>query len=34
MTQTLSDVLAGEKFTRIAERGMMCSMKEVAELLS
>jgi 2-methylisocitrate lyase-like PEP mutase family enzyme len=34
MTQTLSDVLAGENFTSIAERGMVCSMKEAAELLS
>lgn len=34
MTQTLSDVLAGENFTRIAERGMVCSMKEAAELIS
>lgn len=34
MRQTLSDVLAGESFTRMAERGLMCSMKEVAELLS
>jgi len=34
MTQALSDVLAGENFTRIAERGMVCSMKEAAELLS
>lgn len=33
MTQTLSEVLAGENFTRIAERGMVCSMKEAAELL-
>ncbi|MEN6307044.1 MAG: isocitrate lyase/PEP mutase family protein [Anaerohalosphaeraceae bacterium] len=34
MTQTLSDVLAGENFTSIAERGMVCSMKEAAELLT
>ncbi len=34
MRQTLSDVLAGESFTRMAERGLICSMKEVTELLS
>ena len=34
MKQTLSDVFAGENFTRIAERGMVCSMKEATELLS
>jgi len=34
MTQTLSDILAGESFTRIAERGLVCSMKEIGELLS
>jgi 2-methylisocitrate lyase-like PEP mutase family enzyme len=34
MTQTLSDVLAVENFIRIAEQGMVCSMKEAAELMS
>ena len=34
ITQTLSDVLAGENFPHIVERGMVCSMKEAAELLS
>jgi 2-methylisocitrate lyase-like PEP mutase family enzyme len=34
MTQTLSDVLAGESFTKIAERGLVCSMKGIGELLS
>lgn len=34
ITQTLSDVLADENFTRMAEQGMVCSMKEAAGLLS
>jgi len=34
MTQTLSRVLAGESFTGIAERGALCTMKEVGALLS
>jgi 2-methylisocitrate lyase-like PEP mutase family enzyme len=33
MTQTLSDVMAGENFTGMANQGRVCSMKEVAELL-
>jgi 2-methylisocitrate lyase-like PEP mutase family enzyme len=34
MTQALSDVVAGESFARMAERGLGCSMKEIGELLS
>ncbi len=34
MTNTLSGVLAGESFTNIAERGLVCTMKEADELLS
>lgn len=34
MTQTLSRVLADESFTGIAERGVLCTMKEVGALLS
>lgn len=34
MTQALSDVLGGESFAKIAQRGCLCSMKEIGELLS
>jgi 2-methylisocitrate lyase-like PEP mutase family enzyme len=33
MTQVLSDVLAGQSFVEIAEKGVLCSMKDVGELL-
>jgi len=34
VTQTLSGVLTGETFTGIAERGLLCTMKDIGDLMS